>query len=84
MKAAVDYLAQALTEQAAEHQAQGYCPLSFDEPATRFVLRETAERAVAIALDDAERYKNNLVGALRHAKLSPPPCSEPSTPQTAP
>lgn len=72
MKAAPDYLAQALTEQAAQHQAQGYCPLSFDEPATRFVLRETAERAVAIALADAERYKDNLVGALRRSPSSTP------------
>jgi hypothetical protein len=72
MKPAPDYLAQALEEQAAHHQAQGYCPLSFDEPATRFVLRETAERAVAIALADAERYKTNAVRAVLHAKPSTP------------
>jgi len=71
MKPAPDYLAQALTEQAAEHQAQGYCPLSFDEPATRFVLRETAERAVAIALADAETYKTHLVGAVLRARELP-------------
>jgi hypothetical protein len=62
-----EYLALALQQQAAAHQAQGFCPLSFDEPGTRFVLRETAERAVAIALADAERYKTNLVGAVLHA-----------------
>lgn len=71
MKPAADYLAQALTQQAAEHQAQGYCPLSFDEPGTRFVLRETAERAVAIALADAERYKNNLVSAVLRRPVTP-------------
>jgi regulator of protease activity HflC (stomatin/prohibitin superfamily) len=72
MKPAPDYVAQALTEQAAEHQAQGYCPLSFDEPATRFVLRETAERAVAIALAEAERYRQLLMGAALRAKSSTP------------
>lgn len=76
MKTAPDYLAQALSEQAAEHQAQGFCPLSFDEPATRFVLRETAERAVALALADAEKYKDHLVGAVLHAKPSTPSAAE--------
>ena len=73
MKTAPEYLTQALETQVAEHQAQGYCPLSFDEPNTRFVLRETAEAAVALALVDAEKYKINLVGAVLR--------SHPSTPQ---
>jgi hypothetical protein len=72
MKPAPDYLAQALAIQAAEHLAQGYCPLSFDEPGTRFVLRATAEAAVALALADAERYKDNLLGALRRSPTSTP------------
>ena len=76
MKPAPDYLAQALAEQAAEHQAQGFCPLSFDEPGTRFVLRETAERAVAIALADAERYKTYLVGAVVRSTSSTPTAAE--------
>jgi hypothetical protein len=70
MKTAPEYLTNALATQAAEHQAQGYCPLPFDEPTTRFVLRSTAEAAVTAALADAERYKDNLVSALRR---SPPP-----------
>jgi hypothetical protein len=69
MKRPDEYLTQALEEQVAQHQAQGYCPLSFDEPGTRFVLRETAERAVAIALADAEKYKTHLVGAVLNANL---------------
>lgn len=73
MKDAADYLAQALREQAAEHQAQGYCPLSFDEPITWRVLRKTAERAVELALADAETYKTHLVGAvLRSRELTTP------------
>jgi hypothetical protein len=68
MKTNAEYLAQALHQQAAEHLAQGYCPLSFDQPDTRLVLRETAERAVALALADAENYKNNLVGAVLRSK----------------
>jgi hypothetical protein len=72
MKTAPEYLAQALAEQAAQHQAQGYCPLSFDDQATRLVLRETAERAVALALADAEKYKTHLVGAVLNAKPSTP------------
>lgn len=83
MKSAAEYLDQALKEQAAEHQAQGYCPLSFDEPITWRVLRKTAERAIVIALADAERYKTNIVGAVLRSKL-PTSCSEHSTPQTAP
>lgn len=71
MKTAPDYLAQALAQQQAEHLAQGYCPLSFDEPSSRFVLRTTAEAAVALALADAEKYKNNLVGALRRSTPTP-------------
>jgi hypothetical protein len=70
MKTATEYLDLALKEQAAEHQAQGYCPLSFDEPITWRVLRKTAERAVAIALADAETYKANLMGAVLRSKSS--------------
>ena len=73
MKTAPEYLTQALANQASQHQAQGYCPLSFDAPATRFVLRETAEAAVALALADAERYKTNVVGAVLRAHPSTPP-----------
>lgn len=77
MKTAPEYLTQALADQAAEHQAQGYCPLSFDTPATRFVLRETAEAAVALALTDAEKYKDNLVGALRRSPSPTPQADVP-------
>jgi hypothetical protein len=80
MKTAPEYITQALAKQVAEHQAQGYCPLSFDEPATRFVLRETAEAAVALALADAERYKTNVVGAYLRSKPSTPQPAAEATP----
>jgi hypothetical protein len=80
MKTATDYLSLALAEQIATHRGEGYTPLSTDEPNTPLVLRETAQRAIDLALVDAERYKTNLVGAVirSHSPTSQP--AEQATP----
>ena len=66
-----EYVAAALAQQEADRLREGGGPLATDAPDTPLVRRATAEAAVALALADAEWYRQQLVGAVLRSKPSP-------------
>ncbi|TPG66083.1 hypothetical protein [Hymenobacter nivis] len=71
MRTPPEYLAAALAQQEAARLLEGGAPLATDAPDTPLVPRATAEAAVALALADAERYRQLLVGAALRSKPAP-------------